>query len=480
MPPPNLLILLSDQHNRRVLGCSGDPVARTPALDRLAAEGLRFERAYCPAPLCVPSRMSFLSSRLPSANRVWTNAHILDSAIPTWPQALGQAGYETTLIGRMHFIGPDQHHGFHEHRLGELETRWERIPRVACGQSGASVRVAGTGNSAYDWYDEQVADSTCAFLEEHAGAPHAAPFAAVAGFLLPHSPYVAPADLFQDYLDRLPHPPSPEPEPPELLRRHIRAHSFDDGITERQARHARAAYYAMCEQLDRRIGRILDRLDATGLAAGTLVVYLSDHGDLLGEHGCWFKSSYYEGSAGVPLIARWPGRIPAGGVCGDLVSLLDLGPTFCAAAGAQMPPGTDGVSLLDRMTGRTAAPARDAVLAELSHDRYSPEVPSRMLRTGDWKLWQALFPDGPQTLLFNLRDDPGELRDLSQAPACAAVRDALLRRLHAGWDPAAVAAESARRGREVVRSIRELGDRWEHGGLALRAPPDLEQDVTLF
>ncbi len=477
MERPNILLIMSDQHNRNVLGCYGDQVVRTPHLDRLASAGARFTNVYCPAPLCVPSRMSFMSSRTPARNQVWNNGHMLSSGTPTWPDYLNLAGYATALIGRMHFIGPDQRHGFAQHMLGDLHARWDKIPRVSCGQTGASVRVAGTGTSAYAWYDGQVADCACNFLKSRARASGDKPFAAVVGFLQPHSPYVAPADLFEDYLARLP-PPEPAGAVPEPVRRHRRAHQFENNISELQARHARAAYYAMCEQLDRLCGRILDELERSGLADNTLVVYCSDHGDMLGAHGCWFKSIYYEGSASVPLILRWPGRIMPGAAPGVLATLMDIGPTFCDAAGAQPMRDIDGRSLFELINPRRGAAGRAAICAELC--AYAPPVPSRMIRFGDWKLWQTLYPDGAQTVMFNLRDDPGETRDLSGAREHAAMHDRLIGELHADWQPDIAASLSARQHADVVSLIQAYaGQDWEHGGLALRAPADVDNDVLL-
>ena len=151
--PPNILVIISDQHSRHFLGCCGNEVVRTPNIDRLASEGMLFTNAYCPSPLCVPSRMSFMTSRTPSRNRCWDNSHVLSSGIPTWAHALGAAGYETALIGRMHFVGPDQRHGFEKRPLGEFSARhpgaplaggppWTRYSSAATGQSRESVMIS--------------------------------------------------------------------------------------------------------------------------------------------------------------------------------------------------------------------------------------------------------------------------------------------------------------------------------------------------
>ncbi|MFC1526356.1 sulfatase-like hydrolase/transferase, partial [Candidatus Latescibacterota bacterium] len=179
MSRPNVLILISDQHSKFHLGCYGDPLVRTPHLDRLAVEGMVFDSAYCPSPLCVPSRMSFMTGRRPSANRVWTNGHILSSAIPTWAHALGAAQYETALVGRMHFVGPEQRHGFERRPVGEYSAvhpgadrlgtpQFRQLPRGTSGQSRVAVEVAGVGRTSYQAFDEIIAGAACDYLEEQA------------------------------------------------------------------------------------------------------------------------------------------------------------------------------------------------------------------------------------------------------------------------------------------------------------------------
>jgi arylsulfatase A-like enzyme len=164
---PNILVIMTDQHSKNVLGCHGNEIVRTPNLDRLAEEGMQFTSAYCPGPLCVPSRMSFMTMRRPGRNQVWDNTHILSSAIPTWAHALGAAGYETSLIGRMHFIGPDQRHGFENRPIGEYHARHPgtpekggprsvHIPMASSGQQRRAVTTAGRGRSTYQWADEQI------------------------------------------------------------------------------------------------------------------------------------------------------------------------------------------------------------------------------------------------------------------------------------------------------------------------------------
>ena len=452
MQRPNILFIMSDQHSKFHLGCYGDALVRTPHLDRLAAQGMTFTNAYTPAPLCVPARMAFMSGRRPSANQVWTNAHALDSAVPTWAHGLGAAGYETALIGRMHFVGHDQRHGFERRPLGEYSARdpgashlggplFKEIPASTSGQTRECVEIAGYGRTTYQAFDDQVADAACAYLEEKAG-PGTRPFAAVAGFVLPHCPFFAPRELYEYYYARV---DVPQPGPGELSREPTAVKNFKERrlirepLAPERIKVARAAYFGLCEYFDRKVGQVLDKLDETGLSASTLVVYCSDHGEMAGEHGCWWKSNYYEGSVGVPLIARLPGVVPAGRRNSVLCNLLDLGPTALEAAGGAPLPAVDGQSLWRELRG-----ARDDARADITFSELGPgrgDAPSRMLRQGPWKLYK--YHDDTPPVLFNLAEDPGELEDRSADPACAAVRTALLRRLYEDWEPPQVERRSA-------------------------------------
>ncbi len=490
---PNILIIMSDQHSKRALGCYGNTLVRTPNFDRLAEEGIRFTNAYCPAPLCVPSRMSFMTSRTPSRNRVWNNQHVLSSGIPTWAHHLGAAEYETSLIGRMHFVGADHRHGFERRPIGEFSARhpgvpelggprWTKFPASTSGQMRESVEIAGTGTTTYQWFDEQVADAASTFLREKSEEDFPRPFAAVAGFVLPHCPFVAPKALFDYYYPRV-DIPMVEAHQPATIQRFRRLRGIlDPPLGEERIRIARAAYFALCEYYDSLVGKVLDVLDETGLAENTLVVYCSDHGEMAGEHGCWWKSNYYEGSAGVPLIARFPGTIEAGAVCDSVCSLMDLGPTFAEAAQTEPIPASNGRSLWPTLQGEHPRDWPNEIFSELVDIRGgTPNFPSRMIRSGKWKLW--LYEDEEQLApaLFNLDEDPDEKHDLAQQPAFADVREELLEKVRAEWDSGSVSAAAcdaneahrtlAAWGRVVLPKCPDT--------LAV-PPPELEDDVELL
>ena len=206
---PNILLIMSDQHSPRLLGCDGDSIVRTPSLDRLAEQGVRFENHHCANPLCVPSRMTFLTSRRSSVIGVWTNQCRLESTIPTFVHYLGNADYETVLCGRMHFTGPDQRHGFGQRILGDVHAKLEHIPMFTTGQSADGVKIAGPGRTAYTRYDQEVTHVCRQFLEARDKSPGDRPFFMTVGFVLPHCPFIAPKQLFEEYLEQVDLPQLP-------------------------------------------------------------------------------------------------------------------------------------------------------------------------------------------------------------------------------------------------------------------------------
>jgi len=451
---PNVLILLSDQHSKFHLGCYGDSVVRTPNLDLLAADGMRFNNAYCGSPLCVPSRMSFMTSRNPSSIRVWKNEHILNSAIPTWAHSMGAAGYETSLIGRMHFVGPDQRHGFERRPMGEYSARhpgtedtgakrWIQMPSSTSGQTRECVEVAGYGRTSYQAFDEMTADATCNYLKEKADDTGGRPFAALGGFVLPHCPFFAPKDLFDYYYDRIDVPELTEAQiqrEPKSARHFRTSRGIGEPLTTEQIRVARAAYFGLCEYFDQQIGKVLDTLDATGLSKNTLVIYCSDHGEMAGEHGHWWKSNFFEGSVGIPMIARLPGVIEKNSLNKTICNLIDIGPTLSDMAGAEIPDRTDGHSLWGELSGDPKSSHPDETFSE--HFGTNREQPSRMIRSGPWKLYHYYGEEHP--VLFNLDEDPDEWFDLAQDPdpKLTQIRDQLFTRLYQEWDPEYVLKES--------------------------------------
>jgi choline-sulfatase len=475
---PNFLVIMADQHSPHLLGCAGHPVVRTPNLDRLAAQGVRFASAYCPFPLCVPSRMAFVSGQPPEATGARSNGCQLPSDVPTFAHALGAAGYETVLCGRMHFNGPDQHHGFERRLVGDVSRAWPgsssrnlgHIPTVTTSQVAPAVAIAGPGRAAYEGFDEAVTAAAVDYLRQrqerrNREEPHGRrPFCLVVGLVLPHNPYICARDLFEEY-EALVEAPAIPPGYLETLHpamRLWRQQRGVDTITPQQHRRARAAYYGLTTVLDRNVGRLLEALTESGAAGETAVVYTSDHGDMAGELGLWWKSSMYEGSVGVPLLWSWPGRFVQGRTVTAVTRLLDVAPTLTDLAGAPSLPHATGRSLLPWLRGAQPAAALpdwpDEAYAEMNAALGIPAM--RMLRRGPWKL--VHFDGYPTPQLFHLEDDPHEVRDLGQDPALAGIRDRLLADALAGWSAPQLEATLARRARD-----REVLAAW---GRALRPP----------
>ena len=457
---PNFVVIVSDQHNLHNLGCAGDPLVRTPNLDELAAEGTLFESTYCGSPLCVPSRMTFLTGRHCSDIGVYGNGCMLRSDIPTFAHALGIAGYETVLGGRMHFVGPDQRHGFQRRIIGDVLSPFPGgpgpdlggIPTGSTGQSRVAVEIAGPGRTAYQSYDMDVTDACCRYLEERDQSEQERPFCLVVGYVLPHCPFIAPKKLYDEYYDQVDIPQVPDGymeslHPAMQLWREKRG---VNDLSEEEVRKARAAYFGLVTFMDRQIGRLLSTLDSSSFDEDTVIVYVSDHGEMAGEHGMWWKSSFYEGSAGVPMIWSWPGEFAEGHRVSQVTSLLDVSATLIDLAGGETLPHSDGRSLTRFLEGEEAQGWPDEAISE----NYSGGEPhGRMVRRGDWKLNHYHGHDTPQ--LFNLAEDPEELRDLGADPAHADIRAQLTARALQGWR-----REDAERRMAARAATREVMQKW--------------------
>jgi choline-sulfatase len=458
---PNLLYIHSDQHTPFVTGCYGDPLVQTPNLDRLAASGAIFDSAYCCSPICVPSRMSMLTGQHPHQHQVWTNQHVLDSGIPTWAHALGAAGYRPVLAGRMHVRGPDQLHGYVDRLIGDHMPNHlgGSMPNMGILRGTETpvrktLQTSGPGQVAYQLYDEAITAAAIDFLNEQRVAQQQTethqPFSLSVGFMLPHPPYVPHQADYAAYRNKITLPRKPQPFDQEQhpFLRLWRQHTGSETVSEVEALNTRAAYWALVTQVDHMVGQILTALTENGLGDNTLIIYTSDHGDMQGEHGLWWKHVFYEESIRVPLLMAWPGIIPAGQRCGRVVSALDVTATILDALNAPALPHSPGRSILGLVAapsigaGRGSTTWDDLALAEYCEDQYSPAggCYQRMIRQDNWKL---IYYHGYEPQLFNLTDDPDELIDLAQEPRYRDVREALTQRVLSDWDPAAIIATMA-------------------------------------
>ena len=452
---PNILYIFSDQHAGRVLGCAGDDAAHTPGLDRLAKDGARFTRAYCPSPVCLPSRMSMLTGLRPHEQTCWTNNDILDSARPTWLHGLGAFGYRPTLIGRMHSLGPDQKRGYVERPIGDHSPNWPGVSRKSLGVLKdtnspllESIRKSGSGQSSYQIMDEDVLAGSISFLRKYAAVNEAEPFCLTTSFMLPHAPYVARPDDFEAVKDKVPPPHQqfpPNGEHPWVRKwrelKHITSASQDDVMR------ARRGYYGLVRQLDRHIGELLRVLDETGLSDNTLVIYVSDHGDHIGERGLFWKHTFFEESVNVPLIMRWPGRIPVGLRVDQAVETGALGNTILSMVGAPELPNSTMRSFAGVLDAKADAEPDRPIFIEYCTD----DLPSwaegfslqqRAVILGRYKL---VFYHHYPMQLFDLQNDPLEQNDLIGNADFAGVREELRDLVLRDWDPEKIDAEIERR-----------------------------------
>jgi len=491
---PNIVLIMSDQHNPHVMGCAGDEVVQTPNLDALADSGVRFDACYCPYPLCVPARMGFMTAQYPSDVDVWDNGNILDSNVRTFAHALGDAGYETALCGRMHFLGPDQFHGFEKRIYGDCfgflsdEIQGTGYNRTN-GQTRYAVEVTGHGRMGFQEFDKRVTEHACDYLASRDDPPAGRsptagdgprPYCLVVGMVLPHNPLICERELFEYYMEKLPVPEPVSRDTLDSLHPAIRAwreRRGVDALTPEQHHRGRAAYYGLVTEMDRNIGRVIDAVKASpaasrprpssrgprgprerglgvpGGAEDTVIIYCTDHGDLAGEHGMWWKSSYYEGSVRVPLIVSCPSRFAGGRAVGSVASLIDVGPTLIELAGAEPLANVSGRSLAAFLeTGEAPADWPNETFAEYVGGH--GDKPSCMIRSGPWKLMRYSEFDG--CLLFNLDEDPGELADRAADPACAEVVRELLAKVRARFSPERMLAGNARQRARWKALRREL------------------------
>ncbi|AXT34620.1 choline-sulfatase [Phaeobacter sp. LSS9] len=466
MTAPNILIVMVDQLNGTLFPDGPADFLHAPNLKKLAARSTRFKNAYTASPLCAPGRASFMSGQLPSRTGVYDNAAEFRSDIPTYAHHLRRAGYYTCLSGKMHFVGPDQMHGFEDRLTTDIypaDFGWtpdyrkpgERIDWWY--HNMGSVTGAGVAEISNQMeYDDEVAYHAKAKLYDLARGKDERPWALTVSFTHPHDPYVARKkywDLYEDCEHLLPQVPAMDyADHDNHSKRIFDANdwrSFD--ISQEDIKRSRRAYFANISYLDDKIGEILEVLETTRQEA--IILFVSDHGDMLGERGLWFKMSFFEGSSRVPLMISAP-NLPAG-LIETPVSTLDVTPTLGALAGvdmAEIEPWTDGQNLLPLAMGtERSEPVAIEYAAEAS---YAPLV---SLRYGKWKYNRcALDPDQ----LFDLEADPQELNNLADDPTHAGTLQTLRAKSEARWDlerfDAEVRASQARRW-VVYEALRQGG-----------------------
>lgn len=469
---PNILFLQVDQMAASALRCYGDAICHAPTLEALAARGVVFEQAYCNYPLCAPSRFSMATGQLASRVRAYDNAAEFSAEIPTYAHYLRAAGYQTALSGKMHLIGPDQFHGFEARLTADLypaDFAW--VPNWQDEGSRdtndpRAVRIAGIcQRSVQIDYDEEVTHRAVQHLFDMARSDDKRPFFLQVSYTHPHEPYLCQRK-FWDLYEGV---PLPMPQVPALSEAEHDAHSlrllksfgmlgirFEDKDVARAIR----AYYGSISYIDSLVARVLEALEAGGFAENTAIVFTSDHGEMLGERGMWFKKHFFEKSMRVPLILSAPGIAP--GRVKDLVSLVDLLPTFAGLAGRAPEVETlDGIDLATVLGSGSGAPGR-AVYAEYLAE--TTPAPIFMIRRGRFKFITS-SSDGE--MLFDLEADPHERDNLARQGAYRATLEEFRREAADKWDEPRLADDIrlSQRRRLLVREAMARGapQRWNHG-----------------
>ncbi len=474
----NLIFFQSDNHTRALLGCHGHPLARTPNLDRLAARGVRFDRAYSASPICCPARAAIATGRYPHQTGCWDNALVYQGQVESWMHRLREAGQHVASVGKLHFRSSEDDNGFSQeivpmHILDGIGgvimlLRCDGIEPVHPGQWELYAEQSGVGMSNYQEFDHVVTRHSIEYLEDRARRKDE-PFSLFVSYPTAHPPFSVPQRLWDLYpVAAMPLPvcyrPGDRPEHPAVahLRRIAGYRDLDD---DDMLRKVIAGYLALVTHLDEQIGKVLDVAEDLGLLENTRIIYTSDHGEMYGHQGTFGKSSFYEPSVAVPLILAGPG-IPEGQSRNQLVSHVDLFPTIVEGAGVAPKPADEellGQSLWPAIGG---AEVERTLFAEY-HAVYSLNA-IYMVREGDWKL---IYHVGMPAQLFNLKDDPDEMHDLVEDGSGMAKAAELEAKLRTIVDPEAVDQRAKAEQRQRLAEVGGVEAVLKRGAFVFTPPP---------
>ena len=426
---PHILLLINDEHRPDILPIENDPVIRTPTLSRFINEGTYFRNAYTPSPVCVPARQSFLSGLYPRNSGCLNFGDPMPTEVRTIPGHLGNYGYYSCCAGKMHFVGKDVMHGWHE-RIGrdiignngypyppvkdEHTAKIDREPGTGMKQNKVvqEIRDAQPGIGHWMLHDQYNVDGALLFLEEFFvnasyDRPKANPLCMTVSLIAPHYPYQCPLDLFNYYMQRV-EPIIEQPNENFDYDNFFRVEVGKD-VTYRQAHRATAAYYGMIEWMDMQFGRVIQKLEHLSVLNDFIIVFLSDHGEMLGTKGLWEKQSYFEPSVRVPLSIWYPKRFGSEQkIIEKNVSLVDLFPTLCELSDIPIPEDLDGKSLVPLLQNENVD-WDNTVFSELWRAQNGPSV---MVKEGDLKYFRFDNDKGWQDQLFDLTIDPHEKNNL--------------------------------------------------------------------
>ena len=491
MQAQNLLILMSDEHNPKVMGCAGHPFIRTPNLDRLAARGTRFTAAYTASPICVPARAAFALGRYIHQAGYWDNVDAYEGASPSWHHHLRARGHEVVSIGKLHFRGmPGDDHGLSREIVpmyiyqgrGDIKMLLRNPPPPRKG-GPKLAKSAGPGESSYTVYDRDIASLAQIWLHEQGerrgrdGQP-ARPWVLFVSFVAPHFPLTAPPEHYYEYWRReLPMPKlyakDLRPAHP-YVRDYAEVSMYDQGFDGPQSvKRALAGYFGLVSSVDENIGKVLAALERSGLADETRVLYTSDHGDNNGARGLWGKSTMYEESAGVPMILAGA-DVPAGKLVATPAHHVDVFPLALQCAGAAAPAlleGCPGISLLELARELD----RERVVLSEYHTIGSKSAVF-MLRDARYKY--VHYVDGYAPQLFDLERDPEEVHDLGAAPGSRAIVQRMETKLREFCDPAEVDRRAKRRQLELLERFGGFDAAMKTGDLGYTPAPGSRPDFS--
>lgn len=425
---PNILFLFSDEHSFRCFSHLSDDVGEpvsTPTFDDLANTSANFTQSYTAMPLCTPSRLCVLTGRNVRGAGAWSNGHHIKPELTTLPETLGAAGYDTCLVGKMHLGGSKQFGGFDARPYGDLtgQTGHQDDPPTPGMGNGMGMRSrtrdAGvTGIRESQHQERNVIDESIAWLREHRASSDN-PWFLTSSFSRPHFPLTAPRRHFERYWQDGPTDRLTEPKvghegdtTDHPLTEGAIAGFRTDEIDEQERQRARAAYFACVDYLDELLGDFLSTLEREGFLENTIVVYATDHGELAGEHGIWWKHTWHEAAARVPLFIQLPGHRSGELTTSEIqtpTSLIDIYPTLAEFAGADAPDDLDGESLAEATT-TGEEPTRSPVFTDNLVPRWGEGTEFRAVRDGEYKY--VAFRDAPE-LLFDLSEDPLEQHNLA-------------------------------------------------------------------
>lgn len=424
--PANIVLITSDQHTRAAVGCFGNTSIETPALDALAAAGTIFRHAYCTSPICVPARASLATGRYVHQLGTWDNAAPYSGKqAASWGHRISRQGHAVVTVGKLHYSSEHDRTGFDDQRLPMHVVPGGGVPGLlreampVSTRSREHVTDAGPGMSEYQRYDRNIAEVAAAWLRDEAPQQDQ-PWAMHVSFVSPHFPLKAPVEYYERYRARsLDLPINFQQErwaDHPAAQMHRRLQDLDTPLDVEAIRRAMAAYYALVSFVDDQVATVVQALDDSGQRGGTRIIYMSDHGEMLGDRGLWWKSTMYEGALAVPFIAQGPG-VPRGAVCETPISHVDVFPSIVDCVGAAL--DAEDADLPGRSIWPLARGPRLArtVFSEY-HAVYSANASFAVVFVdGRYKL---IYHVGHRAELFDLKEDPDELHDLSAEPEHAA------------------------------------------------------------